>query len=288
MFGQEFAIFSASVADSQSLFVFLVFQSLAAKFPNCEMRDNTELLAVEDYGMANGLGLVTSKGTFHSKKMVLCPGPFVSHVTKRLFNVVVPVTTIKITVPYFRSLRPEEFNYNGTKRSMSDCRTPFPYVIFYGQRNNHMYALPAIEYPDLLKFCWHEGPEMNPLKNDHTPDYTTLKEELVPVLDGSMTGPFQFHGLDPKPVTVDTCIYSNTPDKDFILDYLLPGDDRIVLGAGFSGQGFKFGPAIGEILADLVGPKAKGPGVKSRPGDVGLDFFALRRFRDSGEGEAKL
>ena len=47
------------------------------------------------------------------------------------------------------------------------------------------------------------------------------------------------------------CMYAMTPDEDFILDRF-PGTSNVVLGAGFSGHGFKFGPLIGELLADLL------------------------------------
>lgn len=47
------------------------------------------------------------------------------------------------------------------------------------------------------------------------------------------------------------CLYTMTPDTDFIVDRY-PTDSRIAIGAGFSGHGFKFTPAIGELLANLV------------------------------------
>ena len=42
-----------------------------------------------------------------------------------------------------------------------------------------------------------------------------------------------------------------TETEDFILDRL-PEDSRIVVGAGFSGHGFKFVPLTGRILAELA------------------------------------
>ena len=49
----------------------------------------------------------------------------------------------------------------------------------------------------------------------------------------------------------ERCQYTNTQNEDFILD-THPQDERIVIGAGFSGHGFKFGPMTGAILADLA------------------------------------
>lgn len=47
------------------------------------------------------------------------------------------------------------------------------------------------------------------------------------------------------------CLYTNAPDDDFILDRH-PGDPRVAIASPCSGHGFKFAPAIGEVLADLV------------------------------------
>ncbi len=55
-------------------------------------------------------------------------------------------------------------------------------------------------------------------------------------------------GVDPAPALVERCIYDNTPGGDFVLDR----SGRIVVGAGTSGHGFKFGPVLGRILADLA------------------------------------
>ena len=45
------------------------------------------------------------------------------------------------------------------------------------------------------------------------------------------------------------CFYSGTNDRDFILDRT---PDGLIVGAGFSGHGFKFGPLIGRILAQMA------------------------------------
>jgi sarcosine oxidase len=47
------------------------------------------------------------------------------------------------------------------------------------------------------------------------------------------------------------CMYPMMPDERFLLARH-PRDRRIVIGAGLSGHGFKFAPAIGEVLANLA------------------------------------
>ncbi len=54
-----------------------------------------------------------------------------------------------------------------------------------------------------------------------------------------------------KHVRSSVCMYPMADDERFILARH-PGDPRLVIGAGLSGHGFKFAPAIGEILANLA------------------------------------
>jgi sarcosine oxidase len=54
-------------------------------------------------------------------------------------------------------------------------------------------------------------------------------------------------GLDPKPVTELTCLYTSTPDGHFVVERR----GRLVIGSACSGHGFKFTPQTGKRLADL-------------------------------------
>ena len=52
-------------------------------------------------------------------------------------------------------------------------------------------------------------------------------------------------------LALETCLFTNSPDGHFILDWL-HGLPNVAVAAGFSGHGFKFCGVIGEIMADLV------------------------------------
>jgi sarcosine oxidase len=54
--------------------------------------------------------------------------------------------------------------------------------------------------------------------------------------------------LDPEPTATERCVYDNSADTDFVLDRI----GNVVVGCGTSGHGFKFGPLLGELLADLA------------------------------------
>jgi sarcosine oxidase len=58
-------------------------------------------------------------------------------------------------------------------------------------------------------------------------------------------------GVGSRVVKSAVCLYGMTPDTDFIVDRH-PAFAQVAIGAGFSGHGFKFAPAIGELLAELV------------------------------------
>jgi sarcosine oxidase len=58
----------------------------------------------------------------------------------------------------------------------------------------------------------------------------------------------RFPGFDPAPRRSETCLYTMAPDEDFVLERVGP----VVIGSACSGHGFKFGPLVGEILADLA------------------------------------
>jgi glycine/D-amino acid oxidase-like deaminating enzyme len=47
------------------------------------------------------------------------------------------------------------------------------------------------------------------------------------------------------------CFYTNTPDGHFVIDRD-PEHGRVLYVSACSGHGFKFGPAIGEIVSDLL------------------------------------
>ncbi|WP_341956709.1 FAD-dependent oxidoreductase [Microbacterium sp. LWH13-1.2] len=55
-------------------------------------------------------------------------------------------------------------------------------------------------------------------------------------------------GLDAASAVPISCTYTSTDDSAFVLDRR----GRIVVGAGFSGHGFKFAPGVGATLADLA------------------------------------
>jgi glycine/D-amino acid oxidase-like deaminating enzyme len=64
------------------------------------------------------------------------------------------------------------------------------------------------------------------------------------------------------------CLYSNSKDGHFIIDYLPKTKKQIIIATGFSGHGFKFVPALGELLVNMAN-EGKKPEI--------LDFLKIAR-----------
>ena len=103
------------------------------------------------------------------------------------------------------------------------------------------YGLPTRSL-GFYKFAEHgTGPRIDPRDRDPSPDPANVERLARAAVD-------YLPGFDPEPVDVETCVYENTPDRDFVIDRR----GRVVVGTGFSGHGFKFAPLVGRLLADLA------------------------------------
>lgn len=128
------------------------------------------------------------------------------------------------------------------------------------------YGLPQVDVGG-VKIGWHHtGPVLDP---DH-PEAASTDAQLAARVDALKDYVAErFPHLNHRETAdVITCLYTNTPDYHFVLDRH-PNHPEIVIGTGFSGHGFKFGPVVGEILASLV--------VEEEP-PLPLDTFAITRF----------
>ncbi|HET8778598.1 MAG TPA: FAD-dependent oxidoreductase [Agromyces sp.] len=100
-----------------------------------------------------------------------------------------------------------------------------------------------------VKAGWHGvGPVVDPDSRDFLPEpgqFAALQRYARDWLPG----------VDADAVAPISCTYTTTPDENFVLDRIGP----VVVGAGFSGHGFKFTPVIGRILADLADGSGASP-----------------------------
>lgn len=104
-----------------------------------------------------------------------------------------------------------------------------------------------------IKAGWHGvGPQVDPDRRSFLPEPV----QLAALQDYARTW---LPGVDADSFEPISCTYTTTPDEDFILDRIGP----LVIGAGFSGHGFKFTPVVGRILANLATGTREAPEIFS-------------------------
>jgi glycine/D-amino acid oxidase-like deaminating enzyme len=98
-----------------------------------------------------------------------------------------------------------------------------------------------------------EGFKVGKLHHRHeTVDPDTIDRSIVPEDVEALAGLERYLSATMgPPMGFKTCMFVNSPDEHFIID-VLPGQQNVIVAAGFSGHGYKFCSGIGEILADLV------------------------------------
>jgi sarcosine oxidase len=107
-----------------------------------------------------------------------------------------------------------------------------------------MYGFPTLDGTSMKIARHHDGEPTDP----DTVRRAVSDADLEPLR--AFAGSY-LHGVTRIVTKTAVCMYTNTPDRHFVID-LHPDDSRIVVISACSGHGFKFAPVIGEIAADLV------------------------------------
>ncbi|XP_042209772.1 peroxisomal sarcosine oxidase-like [Homarus americanus] len=170
------------------------------------------------------------RGVVKAEAAVLCPGPWAGPLLAKL-GVHIPLRVEKISVFYWRIKDPA--NNTTTTTIFVDLKP-----------SGHFYGLPELEYPGLMKLVLHTGPEVQPDQRDQV-----NSEKVKEAVKKYVKEKFPF--LHPEPALEESCMYTWTPDEEFVVDRH-PKHKNIVFCCGFSGTGFKIAPTIGENLCRLV------------------------------------
>ncbi|MGE0599315.1 MAG: N-methyl-L-tryptophan oxidase [Dehalococcoidia bacterium] len=117
-----------------------------------------------------------------------------------------------------------------------------PIYIAHGRRG--FYGFPICERPGFIKVATEMTDEIDP----DTPPGTVDTEALAGLNERVAT---MFRGIRPEPAEVVTCRYTESPDKDFIIDQH-PEHSNIVLASPCSGHGFKFSVLTGKLAGELA------------------------------------
>ncbi len=176
-----------------------------------------------------GVRVKTDKAEYDADRLVIAAGPWASQV---MADLGLPLSVRRVVNVHFRPDQPENFRAKN-----------FPVYLFQVPEGDY-YGFPI--FPGRgLKIGRHDiGEQTTPDTIRRDVDATEIKM-LREVLDRYMPGA---SGMVKETLT---CMYTDTPDSHFIVD-LHPEHRNVAIACGFSGHGFKFASAIGEILGDLV------------------------------------
>ncbi len=196
---------------------------------------------------ADGVRVRTEKGTYAGDDLVVTAGAWAGATVPALRDVLVPERRV---MAWLQPRHPSRFA-PGT----------FP-VFTVDTPRGHYYGFPVYDVPG---FKFGRSPRLPEVVDpDEMSREPTIQEEEL--LRGFAEEYFPA-GAGPT-MRLKTCMITNSPDGDFVLD-TLAGDGNVHVAAGFSGNGFKFASVVGEVLADLV---------VDGESDLQLDAFSLDRF----------
>ncbi len=108
----------------------------------------------------------------------------------------------------------------------------------------HRYGLPSLDGRTIKVAAHHEGTTTTADELDRQVHPADLEPACAYVRE-------RLDGVGPVPARAAVCMYTNTPDRHFVVGPA-PGLAGVTVLSACSGHGFKFAPVIGEVAADLA------------------------------------
>lgn len=214
-----------------------------------EVRTNEALTAYVQE--SQGVTVITSRGNLHADDLVLATGPWLGSI---------------LGEPYASSFVISRqvlhwFAVAGAEEEYQPRRLP---VFIWDSGPTSFYGFPAIDRtPNGVKVGVENAvpratvadvsPEVSEAETDEV--YDAVIRQRMP-------------GLARRCLKAVTCMYTTTPDGDFVIDRL-PDHPSVLVISACSGHGFKHSPAIGEAVA---------AGLAGEVSPLDLSPFTLRRL----------
>lgn len=196
----------------------------------------------------NGVSIKTDRGVIDAASAIITAGPW----TKKLVpNLRLPLHVTRQVITW---LEPKDAHQFAAER--------FPVFLLESKYGIH------------LGFPLHAEPGVKLAKHHHRNEIVD-PDNYDRVVNGKDEAVIRAAIADHLPtangpvLSAKTCLYTMTPDNDFIIDQL-PNWPHIIIASPCSGHGFKFAAVIGEILAELAATGATSHDISR---------FRLSRFR---------
>ena len=229
----------------------IVAHAEAAQKLGAELRTGEHVL--EWRGDDNGVSVTTNRATHHAKRMVVTAGAWARTVLPELKDLAVPERQVLI---WTQPLRPAYFGLGA-----------FP-VFNMEVPEGRFYGFPVYGVPGFKIGKYHHRREQA--------DPDRMDRECHPEDEAVVRAGIRryFPDADGPTIAMKACLFTNSPDEHFILDFH-PGCPQVAMASACSGHGFKFCSVVGEIMADLVFDG------RTR---FDIDMFRLSRFSSLGRG----
>lgn len=181
--------------------------------------------------------VVTNQGTYKAAKLVITAGPWAGKVMPSLAS---KLTITRQALAWVKPKKWDDFVFG-----------KFPCWILEN-KDHDFYGFPILPVgtfggPLGLKLALHY-PGADTTDPDSVNRNTKASDEKILI---DFLNQFIPNGYE-STLVMKTCLYTNSLDNNFIIDFLSGFDKDVVFATGFSGHGFKFVSVIGEILADLA------------------------------------
>ncbi len=214
---------------------FLRPERILAVYADRALRDGAELhgheRALEWRPGDGGVVVVTDRGTYRARKLVLCAGAWTASLVT---TAGIALTVTRQTAAWVWPRTPELFEASRMPIwGLDDAEGYFHY------------GFPLVADRPGLKVARHY--------QGAATDADSIDRAVGPADEADIRRVLARHlpAADGPILSMSVCMYTNTPDGHFVLDRH-PAHPDVTIAAGFSGHGFKFASVVGEIIADLT------------------------------------
>ncbi len=185
----------------------------------------------------SGIKVISDKGTYTCDKLIITAGGWTPKMIPALKS------ALSVTKQMIMWVNPKDWK----PFSLGN----FPCWILEDPERGSYYGFPILPTSQFggplgMKLAHHKPGEPTDADNVDRNVTAGTEEDLIYVLKKYMpdaVGPI---------LSLKSCLYTNSKDQNFIIDFLPGYDKRVTIATGFSGHGFKFVSVVGEILADLA------------------------------------
>ena len=177
----------------------------------------------------NEVAVETPGGTFSCRKLVIAAGPWSNRALGHL-GIELPLEVTREQVTYFAAPRPDDF-------------APDRFPVWIWMDDPCFYGFPTFGEAGPKAAQDAGGKPVTADTRDFEPEPENLRgvEEFLSRYIPGALGPI---------IYTKTCLYTLTPDRDFVID-TVPGHDNITVAIG-AGHAFKFASQIGRLLSELA------------------------------------